>query len=119
MHHWKDDTPGSLQVKGKTGEWINVDPIPGTFVINIGDMLNIWTNGIYTSTLHRVIHTKHTYRVSVPFFFEPNFGAVIEPLQGCVEETGGKALHGRVMYGDHLLSKVENNFDVGAKSGEV
>ncbi|KAJ3271271.1 hypothetical protein HDV01_006943 [Terramyces sp. JEL0728] len=107
-----DDTTGALQVLAKSGEWITADPIPGHFVINIGDMVNNWTNDMYKSTLHRVIHTKESYRVSVPFFFEPNFDAVIEPLPICVEQTGGKPKYTPVMYGDHLLGKVTNNFDV-------
>ncbi|KAJ3323842.1 hypothetical protein HDV06_001212 [Boothiomyces sp. JEL0866] len=107
-----DETTGALQVLSKSGEWISADPIPGHFVINIGDMVNNWTNDLYKSTLHRVIHTKTNYRVSVPFFFEPNFDAIIEPLPICVEQTGGKPKYQPIMYGDHLLSKVTNNFDV-------
>ncbi|KAI8926858.1 hypothetical protein BC831DRAFT_454729 [Entophlyctis helioformis] len=106
-----DETTGALQVKAKSGEWINADPVPGAFVINIGDMVNVWTNGLYTSTLHRVVHTKSSFRVSVPFFFEPNFDATIAPLPQCIAATGKQSYH-PVMYGDHLLSKVTNNFDV-------
>nr|KAJ3418350.1 hypothetical protein HK105_000020 [Polyrhizophydium stewartii] len=119
-----DETTGALQVKSKSGEWITADPIPGAFVINIGDMVNaclrivaslqVWTNEIYTSTLHRVIHTKGNFRVSVPFFFEPNFDTVVEPLPICVERSGRPPLHKPVMYGDHLLRKVGGNFDISS-----
>ncbi|KAH6574469.1 hypothetical protein BASA60_005495 [Batrachochytrium salamandrivorans] len=78
----------------------------------LGDMVNIWTNGVYTSTLHRVIHTKSSYRISVPFFFEPNFNAVVSPLAECIAMSGKPALYQPVMYGDHLLGKVTGNFDV-------
>ncbi|CAG8487591.1 8969_t:CDS:2 [Diversispora eburnea] len=80
-----DSTKGALQVQTKEGEWINADHIPGTFVVNIGDMLNVWTNNVYQSTLHRVVHKGDNYRVSVPFFYEPNFEAKIEPLQPCLD----------------------------------
>lgn len=64
-----DDTKDALQVLSKQGEWITVNPIPGAFVINIGDMVNNWTNDLYTATLHRVIHRNTNYRISVPFFY--------------------------------------------------
>ena len=107
-----DSTTGALQVMTKNGEWIDADPVPGALLINIGDMLNIWTNEIYKSTLHRVIHTKSNYRVSVPFFYEPNFNTIVSPLTKCVQESQQPPLYKPIMYGDHLLSKVLNNFDV-------
>jgi isopenicillin N synthase-like dioxygenase len=87
-----------------------VDPIPGAFVINIGDMMERWTNGEWTSTIHRVIHRGSNFRVSVPFFFEPDFDAVVKPLKTCVERTGGKEKFGSVTYGEHLLAKIRGNF---------
>lgn len=60
--------------------------------------------------LHRVIHAGSDYRVSVPFFFEPNFDACIRPLARCVEETGGKEIGGDAVYGKHLVGKIRGNF---------
>jgi isopenicillin N synthase-like dioxygenase len=60
----QDNTKGALQVQTKDGDWINADPIEGSFVVNIGDMLNVWTNDVYKSTLHRVIHKGDSYRIS-------------------------------------------------------
>ena len=74
-------------------------------------MLNNLTNDLYKSTLHRVIHTKNSCRVSIPFFFEPRFDAAISPIPKLVQETGGVPHHAQVIYGEHLLSKVSNNFD--------
>jgi isopenicillin N synthase-like dioxygenase len=105
-----DETKGALQVRMKNGEWINADPIPGAFVVNIGDMVERWTNGEWKSTLHRVIHRGSDYRVSVPFFFEPNFDAIIRPLDICIRRTGGKAIFDEVKYGDHLVGKIKGNF---------
>ena len=107
-----DETRGALQVKSKSGDWIDADPVPGAFVINIGDMLSVWTNGLYASTPHRVIHRGARSRISAPFFFEPNFDAVVEPLERCVRDSGRPPLRRPVMYGDHLLAKVGGNFDV-------
>eukprot|EP00742_Colponemidia_sp_Colp-10_P003205 GILJ01003414.1.p1 GENE.GILJ01003414.1~~GILJ01003414.1.p1 ORF type:complete len:352 (-),score=45.12 GILJ01003414.1:95-1150(-) len=105
----QDQTPGALQVMNAAGEWVNANPIPGAFVVNIGDMITIWTNGLYKSTLHRVMNIATNYRVSIPFFYEPNYDSVITPLPN----VGDPASYSQkaVMYGDHLFGKVANNFD--------
>jgi isopenicillin N synthase-like dioxygenase len=105
-----DPTPGALQVQLKDGTWLNADPIPGAFVVNIGDMIERWTNGLWKSTMHRVIHRGQQYRISVPFFYEPNFDAMVRPLEKCVEESGKKPIHQGSTYGEHLLTKVFSNF---------
>jgi isopenicillin N synthase-like dioxygenase len=105
-----DPTPGALQVQLKDGTWLNADPIPGAFVVNIGDMIERWTNGLWKSTMHRVIHRGQQYRISVPFFYEPNFDAMVRPLEKCVQESGKAPIHQGSTYGEHLLTKVFSNF---------
>lgn len=106
-----DPTPGALQVQLKNGAWLPADPLPGAFVVNIGDMIERWTNGIWKSTMHRVIHRGGGGgRISVPFFFEPNFDAVVRPLERCVVRSGRERMHGGSTYGEHLLTKVFSNF---------
>lgn len=79
----------------------------------------IWTNGLYKSTLHRVIHRSPTYRVSLPFFFEPAFDAAVKPLEaakrkiaqeGWIMGPQGSEVKSGVRYGDFLLAKVGGNF---------
>ncbi|KAF3211040.1 hypothetical protein TWF679_006533 [Orbilia oligospora] len=105
-----DETRGALKVEGKDGEWIDANPVEGCYVVNVGDMLMQWTNGLFKSTVHQVVHLGNNYRVSVPVFFEPSWEAKISPLEGCIVETGGKALYGGVTYGEYLLGKVASNF---------
>ncbi|KAM0943110.1 putative aminocyclopropanecarboxylate oxidase [Dioscorea sansibarensis] len=106
----QDPNISALQVRNRAGEWISAVPIPGTFVCNIGDMLKIWSNGIYESTLHRVINNSPTYRVSVAFFYEPNFDTCIEPVNFCKEKVNGVATIEKAVYGEHLVKKVLTNF---------
>ncbi|KAH7083475.1 hypothetical protein BKA63DRAFT_503077 [Paraphoma chrysanthemicola] len=105
-----DATPSALQVRLKNGTWLTASPLHGAFVVNIGDMIERWTNGLWKSTLHRVIHRSQGYRVSVPFFFEPNFDAVVKPLGACVKRSGGERVSEGGTYGEHLLTKVFSNF---------
>jgi isopenicillin N synthase-like dioxygenase len=108
-----DETKGALQVRLRDGSYLNVDPVPGAFVVNIGDMIELWTNGLWHSVRHRVIHRGEGYRVSVPFFYEPNWDAVVKPLRRCVEKTGGEERYESVKYGDHLVGKLRSNFYSG------
>ncbi|KVI02704.1 Non-heme dioxygenase N-terminal domain-containing protein [Cynara cardunculus var. scolymus] len=97
-------------VRNVSGEWISAVPIPGTFVCNIGDMLKILTNGLYESTLHRVVNNSPKFRVCVAYFYEPNFNAAISPLDMCVKKSGGNKKFESAVYGEHLVSKVLTNF---------
>ncbi|EDQ87100.1 uncharacterized protein MONBRDRAFT_10301 [Monosiga brevicollis MX1] len=73
------DECGGLQVKTRTG-WQAAPPLPGTFVCNIGDMLERITGGYFCSTPHRVRNAAGRDRLSFPFFFDPSWEAEIRPL---------------------------------------
>ncbi|XP_017975047.1 PREDICTED: probable 2-oxoglutarate-dependent dioxygenase At3g49630 [Theobroma cacao] len=106
----QDNDITALEVKNLSGEWIPATPSPGTFVCNIGDMLKIWSNGLYEATLHRVINNSLKYRVSVGYFYEGNLDAVVEPLGVCVKKCGGSRMNARAVYGEHLINKVKTNY---------
>ncbi len=78
-----DGTPG-LQIETTPGVWADVPHVPGAFVVNLGDMLHRWSNGLYRSTMHRVVINSERHRYSAPFFFEPNFDCVVTALPTCV-----------------------------------
>ena len=82
------DSAGGLEVRNIEGEWIDAPPIPGAFVINLGDLMARWTNGIYSSNMHRVKNNRSGGdRYSLPFFMSPQPDAVIAPVPGSVSDT--------------------------------
>jgi isopenicillin N synthase-like dioxygenase len=74
------DANGGLEVRNRDNEWVAVPPIDGTFVVNVGEVLKVWTDGILSSTLHRVINRSGRDRYSIPFFMYPSYDALIQPL---------------------------------------
>ena len=112
------DLNGGLQVKNAAGTWIDATPIPGTFVINIGDMMARWTNDLFASTQHRVINTSGAERYSIPFFFDPNFHAEVKALPTCIG-PGVPAKFPPTTGGQHLLDMINATFDYHrAKEGK-
>lgn len=113
------DDAGGLEVKsGST--WVAAPPVPGSFVCNLGDMLDRMTRGVYRSTPHRVRNPAPRDRLSFPFFFDPNFFAPVLPIDlpsGEVapddrasrwDKTSVHVFSGT--YGDYLLGKVGKVF---------
>jgi len=75
------DETGGLEVENASGEWLLADPVEGAFVVNLGDMMPVWTNGAYHSNLHRVRNrSPERHRYSVPFFQDLNYYSRIECL---------------------------------------
>lgn len=75
------DEVGGLEVQDASGEWLFADPQPGAFVVNVGDMMPVWTNGAYHSNRHRVRNRDpQRHRYSAPFFIDPNYHAVVRCL---------------------------------------
>lgn len=77
------DDVGGLQLYDRRVGWVPAAPVPGTLIVNIGDMLARWTNDLFRSTVHRVINASSRERYSIPFFFGGNPDQTIEPLRCC------------------------------------
>lgn len=74
------DDVGGLQVETKDGSWIEVPPVPGSFVINLGDILEVWTRGAVRAAPHRVKVSSTHNRLSVAMFYAPGFDCVVMPI---------------------------------------
>lgn len=77
---------GGLEVKRRDGGWIDAPPLPGCFVVNIGDMLERWTAGRFKSTPHRVVNRSGAERYSIAYFALPDHDTLIAPLPGIADQ---------------------------------
>ncbi len=77
------DDKGGLEVRLRSGEWIEAPHVPGSFIVNIGDLMACWTNDRFTSTAHRVTNRSGVDPYSIPLFFNPSFDTVAECLPSC------------------------------------
>jgi isopenicillin N synthase-like dioxygenase len=80
------DDAGGLEVRTRDGSWLAAPDVPGGFIVNIGDCLMRWTNDVYVSTPHRVIHRAPRDRISLAFFLDPNPDATVEAIATCVSQ---------------------------------
>jgi len=117
-----DDTPGGLQVKRRDGVWVDVHPVPGSFVCNIGDLMMRWTNDRWLSNLHRVANPPaeqaHVPRLTLVYFQNPNCDAEIR----CIDPDA-PAKYEPVRFGEYYLGKhmkaqhLTTREDAGALAG--
>jgi isopenicillin N synthase-like dioxygenase len=109
------DDLGGLEVQAADGSWIPATPIPGTFVVNLGDMIPRWTNGLYRSNLHRVINTNPAGRdrYSIPLFYSPNYYARIEAVPGTVP-PGEAPRFPPCTAGEHLSEMYRKTYGLAA-----
>ncbi|KAF2135594.1 uncharacterized protein K452DRAFT_303432 [Aplosporella prunicola CBS 121167] len=98
------DMNGGLQVQDQaTKEWIGVPPVEGAFVVNVGDMLSMWTKGVYKSSWHRVINRNSRDRYSIVLFFDGNIDCSLAPLDGS-ESTGSPTVE------EHMIKRITDSY---------
>jgi isopenicillin N synthase-like dioxygenase len=103
------DGIGGLQVLNSAGEWIHAPPVPGAFVVNVGDMMARWTNGLFASTVHRAINRSGRERYSIPFFYGPNYDTAIACLSSC-QGPDNPARYPAIAAGDYLIERFNQTF---------
>ncbi|KAL8951097.1 MAG: hypothetical protein Q9222_002901 [Ikaeria aurantiellina] len=92
------DSTGGLEVLSPEGQWISAPYVPGSLVVNIGDLMAKVSGGRFRATYHRVRSSPGKERYSVPFFFEPGVNCRIRSVEEDDKE---------IIYGDHVLSKMK------------
>ena len=102
----KPTAPG-LEVLNGAGEWIDVPPVEGTFVVNIGDLLELWTNGAFVATSHRVRKVVEE-RYSFPLFFNVDYDTEVKPLPQFASQDG--ADRPTLRAGEHLFAQTAQTF---------
>jgi len=104
------DDVGGLEIQTTDGGWTPAPSIPGSLVVNIGDILARWTNDVFNSTPHRVINNSTTReRYSIAMFFDPNIEAEIRGLEKfCDEQSPAK--YPAIRYGDYYRHRLDNNY---------
>jgi isopenicillin N synthase-like dioxygenase len=102
--------PGGLQVRLSDDSWGDVQPLPGTLIINLGDMMARWTNDRWRSTLHRVVNPPDNKaamnrRQSIAYFCHPNYDTEITCLPGC-QIPGEPPRYPTILAGEHMRQKM-------------
>lgn len=108
------DGLGGLEVRSAAGEWIDVPPIDGAFVVNIADLFARWTNGLYTSSLHRAsnFNTGHRARISLPLFVIPHYKTMVRCIETC-QGPGNPAKYEPVEAGPYVRTLLEQSYRTG------
>jgi len=104
----REDVPG-LAVRLPSGEWLAPPVIPGTFLVNLGNIMKRWSNDRFLSTPHGVLNDSGTDRYSIAFFYSPNTEAVIDCLPTCVS-AAEPARYPHAVYGDLVLDFYNANY---------
>lgn len=100
------DEVGGLQLRLRTGEWVQAPYIENAFIVNIGDMLACWTNDRFTSTVHRVLNTSTQDRYSIPIFYDPHFDTIAQCLPSCCGPDNPPR-YPAIRCGEYILGKYD------------
>lgn len=91
------------------GAWHTVAPRPGALTVNIGDVVQVWSNDRYVAPLHRVLASVDTARYSAPFFYNPSYTTDYAPLPGVVSETA-PALYRPINWGEFRAGRAAGDY---------
>ncbi len=111
------DSTGGLQTRTRDGDWIDVDPLPGTVVVNLGDAMQVWTNDRYQAAVHRVVPMTEQRRFSIPYFCNPSRSAEVGPLDELARDGARYRSFGWM---DFMRSRNADNYaDAGAADAQI
>ncbi|KAK4635308.1 2-oxoglutarate-Fe(II) type oxidoreductase hxnY [Fulvia fulva] len=99
-------TASGLEILSPENIWVPAPAVEGSFIINVADFLMRWTNGVYISTVHRVVNRTTHERYSVPFFFNINYDQTVETLPSCVTPER-PSQYPPVKAGEYILERLK------------
>lgn len=114
---FQKDIPG-LEVQASRTEWISAPLIEGAILVNVGDQMELWTNGLFKSTLHRVVFLpehKHLDRYSMPFFVHPDDNIPLSPVPSKHVDQSSKTDGHILTAGEHLRNRLDATYTYGKK----
>ncbi|XP_057420937.1 jasmonate-induced oxygenase 2-like [Lotus japonicus] len=104
------DEVGGLEVKRKADQqWVRVEPTPDAYIINVGDIIQVWSNDAYESVEHRVMVNSEKERFSIPFFFFPAHDTEVKPLEELINEQN-PSKYRPYNWGKFLVNRKGSNF---------
>ncbi len=104
-----ESTAAGLELLQRDGTWRPVHALDGQIIVDSGDMLQQWSNGLFKSTTHRVVNPDNSRerRFSMPFFVHPRPDVDLTPMPECVARTGGEAAFPNITAGEYLQQRLE------------
>jgi isopenicillin N synthase-like dioxygenase len=105
---WQDNN-GGLEAQTVDGEWIPAPPIEGTLIVNVGDLLERWSNNRFQSTIHRVMNRSGRERLSIATFYDPDFNAMVDPTDLGIPPNEN-VMFPPVSAGAHILDRIDRSF---------
>jgi len=112
------DDAGGLEVQDTSGRWVPAPPIPGTVVVNTGDLLARWSNDLLRSTPHRVQvrpESAASGRLSIAFFSDPDPEVLVETIPSCI--SGDRpARHDAIRAGEHIEERIRVSMEQAART---
>jgi isopenicillin N synthase-like dioxygenase len=111
------DGVGGLQARSEEHGWIDVEPRPGTIVVNLADCMQVWTNDRYRAAVHRVLPMGDQDRMSVPYFSNPPRESVIEPIAAL---AGAAPVYRPFAFREFITARSADNYaDLGADDTQI
>ncbi|KAL4198185.1 hypothetical protein AMTRI_Chr03g138910 [Amborella trichopoda] len=105
------DEVGGLEAQRKSdGQWLRLRPIPNSYIIVAGDVLQVLSNDLYDSLVHRVVVNSQVERFSAILGVVPSYNAVVKPLEELVDEDKNPAHYGEYKWGEYFVSRRTSNF---------
>lgn len=111
------DDVGGLQTLSPDHGWIDVEPRPGTIVVNLADCMQVWTNDRYRAAVHRVVPMTTSTRMSIPYFSNPSRDCMVAPIPDVAD---GPALYREFSWREFIAARGADNYaDLGAEDTQI